>query len=162
MPESLLPFSLIHLHSSSFSLLCLPSLLSPRFPPVLALSAESFYFSLSEWTRPTSPLFNERVVFSCSAHSQNTSFPHFQLAEKGVTLYRKKYTLMRVFKHGNKYIDGNIFAMTALGHRVLCVLRMLNVSLSYWLHISLYHGLISKGWRNSDNCSCEMFGTDLI
>lgn len=66
-----------------------PLYLSLLFPPVLALSAESFYFSLSEWTGPISPLFNERVVFSCSAHSQNTPFPHWQLSGKRMTLYER-------------------------------------------------------------------------
>lgn len=131
MPENLLPFSSDPPPFVLFLSSVPPFSFVSLFPPVLALSAESFYFSLSEWTRPTTPLFNERVVFSCAAHSQNTPFPHFQLSEKGMTSYRKKNTLMHVFKHGNQYIDENIVAMTALGQSFLNVLRMFNVSLSY-------------------------------
>lgn len=68
--------SLMHLHHSLLTYF-LPSLLSPLFPPVLALSQETLFmlFSLCEWTGPIISLFNEHVVFFCSAHSPNTPSP---------------------------------------------------------------------------------------
>lgn len=82
---SLLP--LMHLHHSLLTY-SLPPLLSPLFPPVLALSTEKLFslFSLCEWTRPITSLFNEHVVFSCSAHSPNTPSQHWQLSGKGAGL----------------------------------------------------------------------------
>lgn len=67
---------LMHLQHSLLTC-SLPPLLSPLFPPVLALSRVKMFplFSLCEWTRLITSLFNEHVVFLCSAHSPNTPSP---------------------------------------------------------------------------------------
>lgn len=79
-------FPLMHLHHSLLTY-SLPPLLSPLFPPVLALSTHEFSLFFSVWVYQANNFsFNEHVVFSCSAHSPNTPSQHWQLSGKGVGL----------------------------------------------------------------------------
>lgn len=47
-------------------------------------------FSLCEWPRPITSLFNEHVVFPCTAYSPNTPFQHWQLSGKGMVCVRER------------------------------------------------------------------------
>lgn len=144
MPEKLLPFSsdtplfVLFLFCLHFSHRCWHSVQSVSIFLCLSGPGQQVHSLMSMSCSPTLLIPKTHPV------------PHFQLSEKGVTLYREKYTIMHVCEHRNRYIDGNIVAMTAPGQEFLCVLRMFNVSLLHWLHISLQHGLISKGWRETD------------
>lgn len=79
---------LMHLHLSPLTYSLPPPAFVCSFlsPPVLALRTEKLFLLFSvcvcEWTRPITSLFNEHVVFSCSAHSPNTHSQHWQLSGK--------------------------------------------------------------------------------
>ncbi len=91
-PDKLLSLScslpLMHFHHSLL-ILFPPSSFVSTFPTGVGTRYREVVlaiFPLCEWTRPITSLFNEHVVFSCSAHSPNKPSQHWQISGKGIGL----------------------------------------------------------------------------